>query len=551
MPDRPGLPGRLIEDQRSLRSGFLGSLARFPDRPAIRLKDDSLTYRQLADRAAAIAATLQREIPEDPGKLTAIYGHRSFTAFAGILGALLRGHGYVPLNPIFPVDRSRGMLVRSEVRGLVVAPDGLGQLGELLDGADGKLIVVVPEADDAGLATVAALAAKYPQHRFVGPSALATADDLQRNAVDPDAVAYLLFTSGSTGQPKGVMVAHRNAVPFMDAMVERYGVDENDRFSQTFDLTFDLSVFDQFVCWQVGACLCVPTANEKMLPGKWAKKNELTVWFSVPSTAVLMNRLRVLKAGAFPSFKWSLFCGEGLPIEVASAFAAAAPNSKVENLYGPTELTIACTLYRYDPVRSLPDCELGLVPIGDPYPGMKVLVADDKLNEVPPGETGELLMAGPQLTLGYWRDPEKTAKAFVKPPGKDEIYYRTGDRVRRSDGARPMVYLGRIDNQIKVQGYRVELGEIESVVRKVGGVDVAVAVGWPQVPTGADGIVVFVSSANADLDHIRETSKEHLPSYMHPSRVLNVGTFPLNANGKIDRKALLAQLASEPPGTTP
>ena len=179
---------------------------------------------------------------------------------------------------------------------------------------------------------------------------------------------------------------------------------------------------------------------------------------------------------------------------------------------------------------------------------MKVLVADDKLNEVPPGETGELLMTGPQLTLGYWRDPERTAKAFVRPPGKDEIYYRTGDRVRRSDGDKPMVYLGRIDNQIKVQGYRVELGEIESVVRKVGGVDVAVAVGWPQVPTGADGIVVFVSSANADLDHIREKSKEQLPSYMHPSRVLNVGTFPLNANGKIDRKALLAQLESESPG---
>jgi amino acid adenylation domain-containing protein len=421
----------------------------------------------------------------------------------------------------------------------------------LLDGVPaekGSLVVVVPEADDAGQSVLAQLASRYPAHKFVGPPALASADDLQRNAVDPDGVAYLLFTSGSTGQPKGVMVAHRNAVPFMDAMVERYGVTEIDRFSQTFDLTFDLSVFDMFVSWQAGACLCVPTANEKMLPGKWAKKNELTVWFSVPSTAVLMNKLRVLKPGAFPSFKWSLFCGEGLPTEVATAFAAAAPNSKVENLYGPTELTIACTLYRYDPVTSLPDCELGLVPIGDPYPGMKVLVADENLNEVPPGETGELLMTGPQLTLGYWRDPEKTAKAFVRPPGKEEIYYRTGDRVRRSDGTKPMVYLGRIDNQIKVQGYRVELGEIESIVRKVGGVDVAVAVGWPQVPTGADGIVVFVSSANADLDSIREKSKEQLPSYMHPSRVLNIGAFPLNANGKIDRKALLAQLENQPEG---
>lgn len=527
-------------ESRSVRSGFLRSAERFADRPALQLGGETLSYAGLSARAAAMAATLDALAPPDEPALTAVFAHRSITAYAGVLAGLFRGHGYVPLNPTFPTDRTRAMLVRSGCRSLIVDGHGARQLEEVLDGVDTPLLLLLPEHDDVG-----AFAVRWPAHRFLGRGALLDAARWQAGSVDPNGIAYLLFTSGSTGQPKGVMVAHRNVTHFVDAMVERYAVTEHDRFSQTFDLTFDLSAFDMFVAWERGACLCAPTQSQKMLPGKYVADCGITVWFSVPSTAVLMSRLRILKPGKFPGLRLSLFCGEALPVEVLQKWAEAAPASVLENLYGPTELTIACTLYRWDAERSPAESELGVVPIGEPYPGMKLLVADEQLNEVPVGETGELLMTGPQLTLGYYRDAERTAAAFVVPPGRGETYYRTGDRVRRPLPGRPLVYLGRMDNQIKIQGYRVELGEIEAVLRQEAGVDVAIAVGWPATASGADGVIGFLGTDHADTAAIRERVIARLPPYMHPSELKLVAEFPLNANGKVDRKALLKRLADE------
>lgn len=527
--------------ERTLRTGFLASATRFPARPALEIGGQSLTYAELERQAMAIAAALTCAGPAEGTPLTAVLGHRTPAAFAAILGALLRGHGYVPLNPAFPVERNVRMLQRAGCPALVVDETAQGALPEVLARIEHDLVVLLPAADPSAIAE---LRAKWPRHRLLGAADLADAPACEPAPVRPDDIAYLLFTSGSTGDPKGVMVAHRNVAPFIDAMVERYGITEHDRFSQTFDLTFDLSVFDMFVAWERGACVCVPTQAQKALPGKYVVDSELTVWFSVPSTAALMSRLRLLKPGRYPRLRWSLFCGEALPAELAERWLEAAPGSTLENLYGPTELTIACTLYRWDTARSRGECEQGIVPIGEPYPGMQVLVADEVLREVGPGETGELLMTGPQLTLGYWQDPARTGQAFVIPPDRDEIYYRTGDRVRRPRQPRePLIYLGRVDNQIKIQGYRVELGEIEAALREVAGVETAIAVGWPINAGGADGIVGFVGDADADVAAVRRLVADRLPGYMQPSEVVAVGEFPLNANGKVDRKALLQRLA--------
>ena len=174
---------------------------------------------------------------------------------------------------------------------------------------------------------------------------------------------------------------------------------------------------------------------------------------------------------------------------------------------------------------------------------MEVLVVDEDLQPVAEGETGELLMTGLQLTPGYWRDAERTDAAYTVPPGEDRLFYRTGDRVRRCQGKSPMVYLGRLDNQIKIQGYRVELGEVESAMRDIAAAEVAIAVGWPVTAAGADSIVVFISNADADLGEIQKLGKTRLPSYMAPRQVRHVDSFPLNSNGKVDRKALLALLS--------
>jgi acyl-coenzyme A synthetase/AMP-(fatty) acid ligase len=297
-----------------------------------------------------------------------------------------------------------------------------------------------------------------------------------------------------------------------------------------------------FMAWESGACVCCPPERALMSPGRFIRDARLTVWFSVPSTAVFMRKLKMLKPDSYPGLRLSLFCGEPLPAEVAKAWAAAAPESVVENLYGPTELTIACTLYRWDPERSPEEAALGVVPIGAPYPGMTAIVVDEELREVAPGEDGELLLTGPQVTLGYWRDPDKTAAAFVVPPGRDAVFYRTGDRVRRPPDDGPLTYRGRVDHQIKVLGHRVELGEVEAAIRDESGADAVVAVGWPPTPSGAGGVVAFVGELDHDVDAILAGVRRRLAPYMVPRELRLLAELPLNANGKYDRKTLLKSL---------
>ncbi len=528
---------------RGLAHRFVDSVERHGDRVALEVEGRELSYARLYRAASNLAAALEDVSGGAESRLTAVFGHRSQLAFAGILAALLRGHGYVPLNPAFPTERSARMLERSGCRDVIVDEGALGQLDALLSGVTRPLILLVPEG-----APVAELRARFPQHGFETAELDGPAPAFPPRSLPDAALAYLLFTSGSTGDPKGVMVSQANVAHVVDAMVERYGVGEGDRFSQMFDLTFDLSAFDMFVPWQRGACVCCPSQKQKLVPASFVNESRLSVWFSVPSTGMLLAKLRKLRPDAFPSLRLSLFCGEALPAEVARAWAAAAPNSIVENLYGPTELTIACTLYRWDPLRSPAECEQGVVPIGEPFPQMELLVADDALREVAPGEIGELLMTGPQLSAGYWRDPERTAAAFVVPPERDRVFYRTGDRVRRPKDGAPLVYLGRVDHQIKIQGYRVELGEIEAALREEAGVEAAIAVGWPRNAGGADGVVAFLGADELDLDAVRARLAARLPGYMVPRELRLISSFPLNANGKIDRGALLAILASESPG---
>jgi non-ribosomal peptide synthetase component F len=325
-------------------------------------------------------------------------------------------------------------------------------------------------------------------------------------------------------------------------MVDRYQITEQDRMSQMFDMTFVLSVFDMFMAWERGAYVCCPSQKTLIKPGKFVRDMELTVWFSVPSTVGFMKQLGMLKPRQYESLRLSLFCGEPLPVSSATAWLEAAPNSILENLYGPTELTISCTLYRWDQLRSPGESELEIVPIGYPHPGMNVLVADQNLNEVAPGEAGELLMNGPQMALGYWKDPEKTAAAFAIPPGKSDVYYRTGDRVRRPIENRPLTHLGRTDFQVKVLGHRVELGEIEAVIRKVSGLDGVVAVGWPVTSSGCTGIEVFLEGDVKEKDGLRKSASSVLPEYMVPRGFHFMSRLPRNVNDKFDRKAILKLL---------
>jgi amino acid adenylation domain-containing protein len=529
---------RPAEPSDGLASGFFRSAARCPTRLALVVGDARWTYQRLRGQALRIASTIiKHEAHPDP--LVAIFAARSTAAYSGILGILAAGKGYVPLNPKFPIERSRTMLRLSGCSVVIVGPETLEQLPGLLRDWPQPLTVILPESDDS-----AELSAACPGHRFVMAAEMADDGDVvEPGPRDPDATAYLLFTSGSTGQPKGVPVRHASVRAYLDYICARYGVTEEDRVSQEFDLTFDLSVHDMFVGWERGACLFSVPERAVMLPAKFIRENALTMWFSVPSVAGALAKTGLLVPGSFPSLRWSLFCGEPLSAAYAGQWQEAAPHSIVENLYGPTEATIAISHYRWAPATSPRECVNGIVPIGWMFEGQHGRVVDERQQLTADDQPGELHLAGSQLTSGYWNNPEKTQAQFVRLPGTVQpVWYRTGDVVKRGPNG-CLYYLGRTDHQVKIRGYRVELQEIEAVLRRICGTEQAIAVPWQVIDGSADGVVAFVSGVTAlDERAVLSAAREVLPDYMLPRQIRLLPEMPLNANGKIDRAKLLRML---------
>jgi amino acid adenylation domain-containing protein len=522
---------------RSLIGGFFRSLDANASRPALELGDDSFSYEQLWNYAGKITAFLEQNL-EPSEKVVAVLANRSMGAYGGILGILGSGRGYCPLNPKFPLDRTLVMLKASGAKTLVVGRECAATLESLLPRIDSSLKIVIP---DAGWCPNSAAVAR---HRVISASELSRVADPRDPSVDPSGTAYLLFTSGSTGVPKGVGVSQSNAVAYMEYAAQRFRFHAQDRCSQNFDLTFDLSVHDLFVCWDAGATLC-PYAEQTLTPAVLVDEKQLTCWFSVPSVAMFASKLGLLEPGAFPTLRWSLFCGEALSASLASAWQDAANNSILENLYGPTEATIAITYYRWDSKTSPAECVRGLVPIGWPFDGQQVCAVDENLAPVPQGESGELCLGGSQVTRGYLNDPEKTARSFVrlKHTG-DQIWYRTGDLVRQDERG-CLFYLGRRDFQVKVNGYRVELQEIDLVLRESARTELAVAIPWPLSDGSASGIVGVVSGSDPSLDReIIAACESRLPRYMVPNRIYHFPHMPLNVNGKIDRGKITEMLGN-------
>jgi len=526
----------LSQPPRSLISGFLRSLRANPSGLALELGPASLSYEQLWRYAGAIAGCLQDNLGPSEN-VVAVLADRSVAAYGGILGVLGSGRGYVPLNPKFPVERTLVMLNASGCRTVVVGKECAPILEALLPRLDKPLIFVIP---DAGW---------KPDSRYLSRHRVMAAGELQKVAdpieptVEGDATAYLLFTSGSTGVPKGVAVSQSNVTAYMDYAAKRFGIRAGDRCSQNFDLTFDLSVHDLFTCWDAGAALC-PYAEQTLTPASLIDELQLTVWFSVPSVAMFASKVGLLEPGAFPTLRWSLFCGEALSSSLAAAWQEAANNSILENLYGPTEATIAITYYRWDRDTSPAECVRGLVPIGWPFEGQQVCAVDDNLTVVAKGETGELCLAGSQVTRGYLNDSEKTARSFVHLAHTgDVLWYRTGDLVRQDERG-CLFYLGRRDFQTKVSGYRVELQEIDLVLREAAGTELAVAIPWPVSDGTASGIVGVLSGSSSIHDkQIIAACERRLPRYMVPTRLCHFHEMPLNVNGKIDRGRIAEMLA--------
>jgi amino acid adenylation domain-containing protein len=519
---------------------FRATAAAYKDRPALWAEGSAISYAELLGRASAIARAIVDAGSENVGDPVCLFAYRSQAAFAGLLGILLAGRAYVPLNPKFPTQRSYAMAEASQAQTMLVDKRCQEQAAALLSDPPRRFtVILLGDADlppDVAACHHVLRIDDNPQAReFIPPE-----------APRPDLPAYLLFTSGSTGKPKGVLIANASVLSYVRNVIRFSQPDENDRFSQIFDLTFDASVHDIFVCWASGGCLCIVPENAVLSPANFIRERQLTFWCSVPSTVTFMAKLGMLKPGAFPTLRCTVFCGEALHEVQAAAWAAAAPGSIIENLYGPTEATVLITHYRWRPA---PGSKSSVVPIGQIFEDQHVVIVDEMLKPVPNGQTGEICLGGDQLAIGYWRNPALTAERFtaLNYPG-DHVgrWYRTGDLGHVAPDGR-LIFQGRMDHQVKIRGYRVELEEIEKVVQASADAELAVALGWPENSQGvAMGVVVFVLPRASFNDvAVIAACRKHLPDYMVPARIITLDSIPVNANGKVDRGALKARLGAK------
>lgn len=512
---------------RTLHDWFAATVELHGDQVALEVDGAALTYRELDVVSARLACGLlsSRAAPRRVGLLAA----RSLTAYAGYLAVQRIGATVVPLNPDFPVTRNGTIAAAADVD-LVLSDAALPSDDPILSSL--PLMTVDPNE------LLVAASEEKPAQVLVG---------------DAQEYAYIMFTSGSTGTPKGVPIRHENISTYLEYVIDRYELGPGARVSQNFDLTADLSLFDLYTAWGSGGTLVPPRASDRLGVVRYVNRNSLTHWLSVPSTVSLAARRGLLLPDAMPSLRWSLFCGEALTLSQAQAWSAAASSSVLENLYGPTELTVSCLDHRLaEDSSQWPDTVSGTVPIGRTYPGLEHIVVDEDLGLAVPGEPGELCVRGPQRFDGYL-DPAHDIGRFLMFDGQmstaiphdgtspltADHWYRTGDKVTDQGG--DMVFIGRLDHQVKIRGYRVEFGEIEASLRSQPGVVDAVAVSWED-ESGDVCLEAVVTGAVADpkdpLDRLRST----LPDYMVPRRVTVVDDLLLNPNGKADRPALTRML---------
>jgi D-alanine--poly(phosphoribitol) ligase subunit 1 len=418
-----------------------------PARLAIACEGRELSYGELAALARRIAAALVDRTDwknEKRGHLprVGILASRSIEACAGLLGSNWAGGTYIPIGLKSPEDRLISILRQCELSAVICDVQGAGLLTERVLAACPPLVLLPDwpqpptlrgsnEPEILGFNLLPEVTAPFP------PVEIAATD-----------LAYIIFTSGTTGPPKGVMISAAAVRHYIEVVTALLALRSDDRALEVCELSFDFSVLDMFATWEVGASLYVLPANRVMNAVKFARENRLTVWNSVPSLVGMLNQIKALAPGALPDVRLTVFGGEPLPLTIVEAWQAAAPHSSTHNLYGPTEVAVSCLS---QPVTApfLVTPNRNVMAIGTPFPDLEAAIFTDDRQVAADGHPGELALAGVQLAEGYLNAEVLTQTRFPIINGKR--WYLTGDLAFR-DASGVFHHLGRVDNQIKVMG---------------------------------------------------------------------------------------------------
>lgn len=514
-----------------LPHSILNAADRQPDHLAFRCGNQEISYSQLAGQMDQLAGLLI-ELGVQKGDRVGIYLNRCLETAIAVYGIMRAGAAYVPLDPYAPVQRTRWLLNNCGIRCLITQPSQKRTLRKIVENTQLQYLIGL---EDAELPIAAISWSQVFQRK--APSAISvrmTAHDL----------AYIMYTSGSTGAPKGIMHTHYSGLSYARLSAHTYSIIPEDRIGNHAPIYFDISTLGYFTAPLVGATtVIVPDAYTK-LPASLSQlmeKEKLTIWYSVPLALVQLLQKGILEDRDMSALRWVLFGGESFPPKYLRALMQQWPQARFSNVYGPAEVN-QCTYYHLD---SLPD-EEEPVPLGQIWENTQMLIVDENDREVPQGQIGELLIRSATRMQGYWDRPDLTDKAFLirhTVAGIPEYYYRTGDLVRLDPLGR-LQFHGRKDQQVKVRGYRVELEEVESVLSAHRAVSEAAVVAH-RVSIEEVMIIAAVrlhepgSIAAKDLSDVL---KAQLPLYAVPQLIIEMDQFPRTGSGKINRPAIREEL---------
>lgn len=487
---------------------ILSAIEKHAEKQAFCIEDTYYSYLDFSKAIAKVQKAVQTQIGPNE-KHVGLVANNDLETYAAIMALWLEGKAYIPLNPQAPKSRNLQVVEQSGIKSII-------------DSSKSSL---------------------YTGYTIIPSKQLAeTSNPVKISQYHANNLAYIFFTSGTTGTPKGVQITHGNLNAFAEAFWKlNYNIDHTDRCLQMFDLTFDLSVVSFIAPLMRGACIYTVSSNNiKYLEVlKIVSRYQLTFTLMVPS---ILHALRpFFKKIHCPSLKYSMFCGEALHLDIAEAWSQCVPNATIANVYGPTECTIYCTDYTYKR-QGGNKAHNGILSVGKAMANTKTIIVDTNNTPLGPNEEGELCLSGKQLTKGYWNNEAINQKVFfnLTENGITTRYYKTGDLCKKDEEG-DILYLGRLDFQAKVQGYRVELSEIEFYAKKILKDTNLVALIVKNKLNNAE-VAMAIEGQTIDIQSFTEKLKGYLPDYMIPNKIEFYKAFPLNANGKTDRKAIIKHI---------